>query len=132
MWVLPGEIGGPPTYGQVGFDVEERRNRWLVIASGHPGQEAPVTLTQDAMLLVSRLEGEELRHTFEPARLGFLFVADGGVEVAAFDVQNAAIDSAKLTAGDAIRLAGITRLKLSGAGEVVLWDVPRVRDDAND
>ncbi|MGA7356597.1 MAG: pirin family protein [Candidatus Cybelea sp.] len=132
MWVLPGEIGGPPTYGQVDFDAEERRNKWLVIASGHAGQEASVTLTQDAMLLVSRLEGEELRHTFEPGRLGFLFVADGDVEVAAFDPQNAAIDSTELTAGDAIRLAGVTRLKLSGVGEVVLWDLPRAADDAND
>jgi quercetin 2,3-dioxygenase len=132
MWVLPGETGGAPTYGQVDFDVTERRNKWLVIASGHAGQEAPVKLTQDAMLLVSRLEGEELRHTFEPGRLGFLFVADGEVKAAAFDVNDAAIKSAKLVAGDAVRLAGITRLRLSGVGEVVLWDVPRIRDDAND
>jgi redox-sensitive bicupin YhaK (pirin superfamily) len=132
MWVLPGETGGAPTYGQVDFDTEERRNKWLVIASGHAGQEASVALTQDATLLASRLEGRELRHTFEPCRLGFLFVADGDVNVSAFDVENAAIGSTELTAGDAIRLAGITRLELSGVGEVVLWDVPRVPDDAND
>lgn len=132
MWVLPGEIGGLPTYGQVDFNAEERKNKWLVIASGHPSQEAPVSLTQDAMLLVSRLEGEELRHTFEPGRLGFLFVADGDVEVTALDVENARFASTGLTAGDAIRLAGVTRLKLNGAGEVVLWDLPRVRENAND
>jgi redox-sensitive bicupin YhaK (pirin superfamily) len=130
MWVLPGEVGGPPTYGQVDFDVEERRNKWLVIASGHAGQAAPVTLTQDAMLLVSRLDGEALRHTFEPGRLGFLFVADGDVAVAASDLENAEIGSTELTAGDAIRIAGVTRLKLSGTGEVVVWDLPPVRDDA--
>lgn len=132
MWVLPGEVGGLPTYGQVDFDPEERKNKWLVIASGHAGQEASVTLTQDAMLMVSRLEGKELRHTFEPGRLGFLFVADGDVNVAAFDVENAAIESTELAPGDAIRIAGITRLKLTGVGEVVLWDLPRVHDDAND
>jgi quercetin 2,3-dioxygenase len=132
MWVLPGKAGGSPTYGQVDFDAEDRRNKWLAIASGHAGQEAPVALTQDAMLLASRLEGEELRHTFEPGRLGFLFVADGEVEAAAFDARNGAIESAKLTAGDAVRLAGVTRLTLSGAGEVVLWDIPRLRDEAND
>jgi quercetin 2,3-dioxygenase len=132
MWILPGEMGGTPTYGQVDFDVAQRRNTWLAIASGHAGQDAPVALTQDAMLLVSRLEGIELRHTFEPGRLGFLFAADGGFRVAAFDEHDAPIESAELSAGDAVRIAGVTRLKLSGAGEVVLWDVPRVRDGAND
>ena len=132
MWVLPGTTGGAPSYGQLEFDVAQRRNTWLVVASGHEGQDAPVVLTQDAMLLVSRLEGVELRHTFEPGRLGFLFAADGGIEVAAFDEHDAPITSAELTAGDAARIAGVTRLKLSGAGEVVLWDVPRLRDGAND
>lgn len=126
MWVLPGEVGGEPAYGQIDFDVTQRRNQWLAIASGHAGQDAPVGLTQDATLMVSRLEGVELRHTFEPGRLGFFFVADGGIDVAAFDERDAAITSVQLNAGDAVRIAGVTRLKLSGAGEVVLWDVPRV------
>jgi quercetin 2,3-dioxygenase len=128
MWVLPGATGGSPTYGQVDFDVEQRRNKWLVIASGHAGQDAPVALTQDAMFLASRLEGAELRHTFEPGRLGFLFVADGGIEAAAFDDSDAHVASVELGAGDALRIAGITRLVLGGAGEVVLWDVPRIPD----
>ena len=131
MWVLPERLGGSPDYGQVDFDVEERRNKWLLVASGHGDQDAPVALTQDAMLLVSRLEGVELRHTFEPQRLGFLFVADGGIDVSAFDEHDKPIQSAKLSPGDAIRIAGVTRLKLSGAGEVVLWDVPPLRDAAN-
>jgi redox-sensitive bicupin YhaK (pirin superfamily) len=130
MWVLPGKQGGPPMYGQVEFEVAQRRNTWLVVASGRAGQDAPVALAQDAMLLVSRIEGIELRHTFEPGRLGFLFAADGGFDVAAFNGQNALIKSATLTTGDAVRIAALTRLTLTGAGEVVLWDVPRVRDDA--
>lgn len=132
MWVLPGKAGGAPMYGQVEFDVAQRRNRWLVIASGHAGQTAPVALTQDAMLLVSRLEDVELRHTFEPGRLGFIFAADGGIGLTAFDEPNTQIGSAELAEGDAVRIAGVTRLKLRGAGEVVLWDLPRVRDGAND
>ncbi len=126
MWVLPAESGGTPTYGQVDFDVAQRRNTWLVVASGRAEQGAPVALTQDAMLLVSRLEGGELRHTFEPGRFGFLFAADGGIDAAAFDEHDAPIRSVQLSAGDAVRIAGVTRLKLGGAGEVVLWDLPRV------
>jgi redox-sensitive bicupin YhaK (pirin superfamily) len=125
MWVMPREMGGTPTYGQVDFDVAQRRNTWLVVASGRADQDAPVALTQDATLLVSRLEGIELRHTFEPGRLGFLFAADGGIEAAAFDEHDAPIRSVELTAGDAVRIAGVTRLKLDGAAEVVLWDLPR-------
>jgi quercetin 2,3-dioxygenase len=132
MWVLPGKIGGQPTYGQVNFDVAQRRNTWLVIASGHAGQDAPVALTQDAMLFVTRVEETELRHTFEPGRLGFLFIADGRVDVAAFNEHDVQVKSAELTAGDAARIAGITRLNVGGAGEVVLWDLPRIRDGAND
>ena len=128
MWVLPGASGGTPTYGQVDFDVEQRRNAWLVVASGSEQQNAPVALTQDATLLVSRIEGVELRHTFEPRRLGFLFAADGGIEAAAFDEHDTLIKSVELNAGDAVRIAGITRLKLGGAGEVVLWDLPRVTE----
>jgi redox-sensitive bicupin YhaK (pirin superfamily) len=125
MWVLPGATGGAPAYGQVDFNVADRRDKWLLVASGHPGQQAPVALTQDAMLLVSRLESVELGHTFEPGRLGFLFLAAGGVEAVAFDEHDTQIASAALEAGDAIRLAGVTRLKIAGAGEVVFWDVPR-------
>ena len=75
--------------------------------------------------MVSRIEGVELRHTFEPGRLGFLFAADGGVNVSAFDDRDKAVAEHELNAGDAARLAGITRLELNGAGEVVLWDLPR-------
>lgn len=132
MWVLPGELDGEPIYGQIDFDVEQRRNRWLLVASGHGHNEAPVPLTQDAMLLVSRLEGAELRHTFEPGRLGFLFIADGGIDVEAFDGHDRTITKEALTTGDGVRSAGVTRLLLKGAGEVVLWDLPRLRDAPTD
>jgi quercetin 2,3-dioxygenase len=130
MWVLPGKQGGTPTYGQVDFDVDDRRNTWLLVASGHGDQDAPVALSQDAMLMVSRLEGAQLRHTFEPGRLGFLFLADGGIDVAAFNDHDERIAMEELSAGDAVRLAGITRLALKGAGEIVLWDVPLLREGA--
>jgi quercetin 2,3-dioxygenase len=124
MWVLPGRTGGPPTYGQVEFEVDQRRNKWLVVASGRAGRDAPVPLTQDATLLVSRPEGIELRHTFEPGRRGFLFAAGGSFDVRALNERDAAIGSAQLSAGDAVRISAVTRIALRGAGELVLWDVP--------
>lgn len=114
MWVLPGKTGTPPTYGQQDFTLEDRHNRWLAVASGHHAISAPIALTQNAALLVSRLENHELRHTFEPSRFGFLFVGSG--EIVANGDQ--------LHAGDAVRMYAIERLDLRGTGEVVLWDLP--------
>ncbi len=119
MWVLPGKTGTPPTYGQKDFTLEDRRNRWLAVASGHPAIIAPIALTQNAALLVSRLENHELRHTFEPSRFGFFFVATGEIEA----------NGEQLSTGDAVRMYAIERLDLRGTGEVVLWDLPALNHD---
>jgi len=114
MWVLPRSYGEPPAYGQHAFTEDERRNRWLVVASGQAGVTAPVALRQDATLRVARLEDAALAHAFEPSRYGFLFVADGAV----------AANGEQLAAGDGVRIAGLRDLAVSGSGELVLWDVP--------
>jgi redox-sensitive bicupin YhaK (pirin superfamily) len=120
MWVLPGKKGTPPTYGQRDFTIEDRRNRWLAVASGHHAITAAIELTQNAALLVARLENHELRHTFEPSRFGFLFVGTGDVEAG----------GEHLSHGDAVRMYAIERLDLRGTGEVVLWDLPALDHDA--
>jgi redox-sensitive bicupin YhaK (pirin superfamily) len=133
MWVLPGAYGGPPAYGQIEFDAADRSGKWLLIASGRAASGAPVQLTQDASFRVSRLAGETVQHTFAPGRLGFLFVASGAMSVAAFDRDDRpAGEEAALAGGDAVRLAGLSRMDVGGTGEVVLWDVPRPPDGAND
>lgn len=126
MWIEPGRLGEKPLYGQIDFTGEERRGKWLSVASGQSAVQAPVRLTQDASCFVSRLEGESLRHTFEPERLGFLFVAAGTIDAVGIDGLGAAAGTEiGLAAGDAIRISGVPRLGLSGTGEVVLWDLPR-------
>jgi quercetin 2,3-dioxygenase len=128
MWVLPGNLGGPPSYGQVDFDADRRRNKWLLVASGND-RSAPVRLTQNATLHVSRLEGAQLQHAFDARRLGFLFVAEGTIAVSAFSGDDAA-GSAELQAGDAVRLGGVSQITLHGTGEIVLWALPIVDDNA--
>ncbi len=133
MWVLPGKLGVEPQYGQMEFGSEERHDTWLLVASGQPGLSAPVALTQDASFRVSRLTDHTLRHTFDPGRLGFFFVASGTIAAAAFDSTDAPVGTpVVLRDGDAVRIAGVTRFEISGDGEVVLWDVPRPPDGAND
>jgi len=114
MWVLPRSYGEAPAYGQHAFSEDERRNRWLVVASGEPGLETPVELRADATLRVAKLEDAALGYAFDPSRYGFLFVADGEVTA----------NGERLAAGDAVRLHGVRDLEVSGSGELVLWDVP--------
>jgi hypothetical protein len=59
--------------------------------------------------------------------LGFLFVGGGDAEVRATEVGGAS-HSATLAAGDAVRLAHIEQLDVSGAAELVFWDVPPLSD----
>ena len=114
MWVLPRGRGGAPGYGQRSFTLDERRNRWLVVAGGEPAVAAPVELNADATLRVARLEDAALAHTFGPERYGFLFLAEGEVRA----------NGERLGAGDAVRLHGVRELEIAGSGELVLWDVP--------
>lgn len=114
MWVLPRRTGETPLYGQQSFDEDARCNRWLLVASGQRGVEAPVTLRQDASLRVARLDDANVSYAFDPARYGFLFVAGGEVTA----------NGTTLAAGDAVRLHGVRDLDVRGTGELVLWDVP--------
>jgi redox-sensitive bicupin YhaK (pirin superfamily) len=115
MWVLPGKLGVAPMYGQKDFTIEDRRNRWLVVASGEKAvPNAPIALTQEATLRVARLEDASLRHVFEPKRYGFFFVGDGELQV----------NDETLRSGDAARIYDVPRLEISGSGEIVFWDLP--------
>lgn len=114
MWVIPGKVGTPPSYGQMDFTTDQRRNTWLPIVSGVDDVAAPIRITQRATFSVSRLENASLTYDFAPQRYGFLFVADGTVEA----------NGETLHAGDAVRAFDIARLSVSGSGELVLWDLP--------
>jgi redox-sensitive bicupin YhaK (pirin superfamily) len=116
MWVLPGELGTPPTYGQLDFTLEDRRDRWLTCVSGDATVEAPIRITQDATLRVARLENIALEAKFAPKRYGFVFVGEGAV------IAN----GKQLGTGDAVRMFDVPSLKLEGVGEIVLWDLPAV------
>jgi redox-sensitive bicupin YhaK (pirin superfamily) len=114
MWVLPTAHGLKPRYGQVDFSIEDRRNRWLTVASGTTGVDAPIAIWQDATCRVARLENVKLSHHVAAGRFAFGFVAAGDVSAG----------GEALHAGDAVRIAGPLDIDFVGTGEVVLWDVP--------
>ncbi|HUA08938.1 MAG TPA: pirin family protein [Candidatus Acidoferrales bacterium] len=114
MWILPGLMQQPPSYGQMDFTEAARTNTWLKMVSGVDGVEAPIRITQQATLAVSRVDGATVVYDFAPRRYGFLFVADGKVEANGETLQK----------GDAVRLYDVARLAVKGHGELVLWDTP--------
>jgi redox-sensitive bicupin YhaK (pirin superfamily) len=127
MWVVPGKLGSQPAYGQVEFTESERRNRWLAVASGHRSVDAPVQLTADAAFLVTHVEDRaRVRHTFEPERLGFLFLAEGKANVEALSEADEVVATESLSAGDAIRMSNIVRVVVHGDAVAVLWDLPLI------
>lgn len=115
MWVLPGRLGMPPSYGEMAFAAADRLNRWLDVVSGDPAVNAPIRITQDATFKVARLEDATIETKFSPQRYGFLFVAAGSAEA----------NGQHLEAGDAVRLYDVGNLSVGGNAEVVLWDLPR-------
>ncbi|MBI4360335.1 pirin family protein [Candidatus Micrarchaeota archaeon] len=113
MWVLPQRNGLKPNYGQKNFKEKDRKNKWLLTASGQPGTLAPVQIHQDASLYIAQLNHNKLEHEFQPHRLGFLFVVEGTITA----------NEEKLQTGDAVRMASQDQLVLEGTGEIVLWDL---------
>jgi redox-sensitive bicupin YhaK (pirin superfamily) len=116
MWVLPGRLGTPPSYGEMAFEKADRLNRWLDIVSGDPAVNAPIRITQNATFRVARLENSTIETQFAPERYGFLFVAGGSAEA----------NGEHLNAGDAVRLYDVRTLTVSGDAELLLWDLPAV------
>jgi redox-sensitive bicupin YhaK (pirin superfamily) len=114
MWVVPGSLGGKPSYGQREFDPSGHVNSWINAVSGDPAVAAPIRITADATFSVARLEDGSIDYTFAPKRYGFLYLADGAITVNGNDVA----------AGDAVRMYDIASIDVRGSGEVLLWDLP--------
>jgi redox-sensitive bicupin YhaK (pirin superfamily) len=81
IWIVPGERGLPPAYGQYGFDTEKAAGGFVLLAS-HDGRDGSVTLKQDVDLWVTRLDGSAAR-TFDVrrGRSAWVHVARGSVVV---------------------------------------------------
>jgi redox-sensitive bicupin YhaK (pirin superfamily) len=120
MWVLPQHEGIPPAYGQRAFGAADLHDRWLTIASGQAGVEAPITLDADATLKVAEIDAAtELRHAVAASRRAFLFVAEGNPELSVGSKPG----SSQLQPGDAARIEPGEEIVVRGPGHLVLWDV---------
>ncbi len=112
IWILPDRGGITPSYEQKMFDKSERQGRLRLVASPD-GAEGSVTIHQDVRLYATLLDGEEVTHTFSNDRHGWLHVARGRVTV----------NGLELGEGDGLAISEEKEIRISGEGEVLLFDL---------
>lgn len=112
IWLLPERNGLAPGYEQKAFPVEEKQNRWQLVASPDAA-EGSLKIHQDARLFLAELEsGQELSRDIQPGRHAWLQVLRGEVT----------IGGQTLKAGDGAALSDELRVSLSAADKAeVMW-----------
>lgn len=81
IWVIPDQVGLPPSYEQKAFPIEERRGQLRLVAAP-AGRDGTVTVHQDARLFVANLEaGDRVVHEIERGRGLWLQLARGIVAI---------------------------------------------------
>ena len=117
MWIMPSELGLPPSVEQRVFTEEDRTDRLLEVVSPDGGGES-VMVHRDAWVYVSRLDaGTEVEHRFTDATRGaYLYVIGGQVQA----------NDEKLGTGDAAKVRDERNLtfRAGDVTELILVDVP--------
>jgi quercetin 2,3-dioxygenase len=86
IWIFPDQEGHEPNYGDVEFDWEDRKNRWLHMVSDRQGQ-APIKINQDANLFVTSIDSQkEIDFVVESGRQAYLIQIEGNSQVNDFEL----------------------------------------------
>lgn len=84
LWVLPDATGHLPNYGDRLFEMKDRENKWLHIASGtnNQGTEAPITIHQDFNIYATLLtDGKPAKFSVKKNRQAYLVTAEGAADI---------------------------------------------------
>ena len=115
VWIVPERRGLEPSYEQLSFDAEDKRDRFRLVATPGGGQGA-LTLQQDGHVLASLLEpGHTAGYTFSPGRHGWLQVAQGVVE----------LNGNRLNRGDGAAMSHEPQIEVCAveSAEILLFDL---------
>jgi hypothetical protein len=116
IWLRPDRNGLPPGYEQKHFSAEEKRGRLRLVVSPD-GTDGSVRMNQDARLYAGLFDGDEHATLALPeGRRAYVHLVRGEL----------AVNGTRLAAGDALKLADISRVTLdAGRGaEVLVFDLP--------
>ena len=119
IWLLPNARDTTPSYQQKNYAVEEKRNRWRLVASPD-GQNGSLAIKQDAHIYLSLIsEGQSIAYAIPQDRNVWLQVLSGNVE----------LNGQVLSAGDGVAMSLESELSLLGKeqSEVMLFDLANHR-----
>lgn len=115
IWLLPGQAGLTPSYGQRAFAPAERQNRWQTVASP-TGKEGSLPIQTDISILLADLAaGGEISYELPAGRHAWLQVLRGGVT----------LNGQQLFTSDGGAVTGERELLISAKGnaELLLFDL---------
>ncbi|HYM02845.1 MAG TPA: pirin family protein [Stellaceae bacterium] len=115
IWIMPDQIGLPPSYEQKAFPLGERRGRLRLVAAPD-GADGAVTLHQDVRLYVANLDaGERVTHAIGRGRGVWLQIARG----------IAALNDTEMREGDGAAIENEPSLAIAGEtdAEILLFDL---------
>lgn len=116
IWILPREMGVPPSYEQKTFPPEEKRGRLRLVADSQ-GRDNAVTVNQDVRLFAGLFDGEESAALeLDPARRAYVHLARGNLDV----------NGNSLGEGDGLKVERESVLRFSAGrdSEVLVFDLP--------
>lgn len=117
IWIQPEKPGLEPSYQEQDFDLSERSNRWLTLASPS-GEDGIVDIRQDARILNAELDSSySLELPASSNRKGWLQVVDGEITVGDLPLKR----------GDGLALENedAQDLTTNSHAELLYFDLPR-------
>lgn len=82
MWILPDKLGYPPTYGDHKFKWEDRKGKWLPVASGDGADNFPIQIHADVHIYVAHFKrGETLHFDVKEDKQAYVVVIEGELRV---------------------------------------------------
>jgi redox-sensitive bicupin YhaK (pirin superfamily) len=117
IWIEPATMGTKPSYEQIRFDPEEKKNK-LKLLAGPERVNGVAQINQDAQMFVAELaKGVEIPYSLGSKRAAWVHVVRGGVGVNGIEMYT----------GDAAAVTGEEKLALTGVGaepsEILLFDL---------
>ncbi len=116
IWFVPNQQGLAPSYEQKNFTSDQRRNKFLPVAS-HRKELGGVVVNQDVIMSVGSFDaGAEEKISLDVSRGAYFHIIDGKVQ----------INGAVAGPGDAVMVKEESQVILSALekSEVIFFDVP--------
>jgi len=117
IWIEPATKGAQPSYEQIRFDPEEKKNQLKRLA-GPQAASGAARINQDAHVFVADLaKGTEIPYNLGPNRAAWVHVVRGAVT----------LNGISLTTGDGAAVSGEKQVALAGkdadSSEILLFDL---------